>query len=131
MSKVELNDEQKNVVRRYVEVWRRFRRLPDGDRSFANLDEDLAQGPGMLLCGILVEAEANSVITADVKDLQFFAAIFRNGDSAVPDMTAQEVKQARQYIIHGKGTAAVRWWWVKPPFPGEKANLVGRGSGPR
>ncbi len=73
MSKVELNDEQKNVVRRYVEVWRRFRRVPDGDRSFANLDEDLAQGPGMLLCGILVEAEANSVITADVKDLQFFA----------------------------------------------------------
>ncbi len=121
MSKVELNDEQKNVVRRYVEVWRRFRRFPDGDRSL----------PGMLLCGILVEAEANSVITADVKDLQFFAAIFRNGDSAVPDMTAQEVKQARQYIIHGKGTAAVRWWWVKPPFPGAEANLVGRGTGPR
>jgi len=131
MSKVELNDEQKNVVRRYVEVWRRFRRLPDGDRSFANLDEDLAQGPGMLLCGILVEAEANWVITADVKDLQFFAAIFRNGDSAVPDMTAQELKQARQYIIHGKGTAPVRWWWAKPPFPGAEANLVGRGTGPR
>ena len=58
----------------------------------------------MLLCGILIEPEAAAVITADVKDPKFFAAIFENDDSAVPDMTPDELKQARRYVIHGEGT---------------------------
>jgi hypothetical protein len=110
----DLTDEQKKLVRRYVEVWRRFRRLSDGDRSFAKLEEDLAQGSGMFLCGLLVQAEASTVITADVKDPKFHAVIFGNDDSAVTDMTADELQRARRYIIHGDGEAPVRWWWGKP-----------------
>ena len=104
MNRNELREEQQNVVWRYVEVWRRFRRLPEGYRNFAQLEDDLAQGSGMLLCGILIEPEAAAVITADVKDPKFFAAIFENDDSAVPDMTPDELKQARRYVIHGEGT---------------------------
>src|SRR5207248_11243095 len=109
--------EQKKLVWRYVEVWRRFRPLPDGNRSFARLEDDLAQGSGMFLCGLLVQAEASTVITADVKDPKFHAAIFGNDDSAVSDMTADELRQARRYIVHGEGSAPVRWWWAKPPVP--------------
>ena len=116
MSTVELTDEQKKLVRRYVEMWRRWRTLPDGYRSFAGLENDMAQGCGMLLCGLLVEPQSNTIITADVKDPKFFAAIFRDDDSAGPDMTAQELQQARRYIIYGEGTPPVRWWWSKPPI---------------
>ena len=76
MNPHELNDEQKSLVWRYVAIWRRFRRLPDGYRSFANLEDDLAQGSGMFLCGLLVEAHSGTVIIADVKDPEFYAAIF-------------------------------------------------------
>jgi hypothetical protein len=117
MSENALSDERKRVVWRYVELWRRFRRLPGGYRSFSKLEDDLAQGCGMLLCGLLVEAQASHVITADVKDPKFFAAIFHDDDSAVPDITAQELQQARRYIIDGEGTAPIRWWWAQPPFP--------------
>ena len=124
MNRDELSDEQKKVVWRYAEVWRRFRRLPDGYRSFNDLEDDLDRGSGMLLCGLLVEAQASSVITADVKDPQFHAAIFGKDDNAVLDMTPHELRQARQYIIHGEGTAPVRWWWTKPPFPTQKLWVV-------
>ena len=66
----------------------------------------------------MVEAQASTVITADVKDPKFFAAIFGNDDDAVPDMTADELEQARQYIIHGQRAMPVRkWWHAEPPFP--------------
>ena len=104
MNRDELSDEQKKVVWRYVEVWRRFRRLPEGARNFAKLEDDLGQGYGMLLCGILIEPEAGTVIIADVKDPEFFSAIFKNDDSAVPEMTADDLRQARRYVIHGEGT---------------------------
>jgi hypothetical protein len=111
-------------VWRYVEVWRRFRRLTGGYRSFAELEDDLAQGSGMFLCGLLVEAHSNDVISADVKDPEFHSAIFGNDDSSVSDMTGQELQQARRYIIQGEGEAPVRWWWAKPPFPTQKTRLV-------
>jgi hypothetical protein len=125
MSKAELNDEQKKVVWRYVETWRRWRKLPHGYRSFADLENDLAQGSGMMLCGLLLEPQASHVISADVKDPKFFAAIFRDADNAVPEMTAEELNQARRYIIYGEGTAPVRWWWPKPPLPAQKLHLIG------
>jgi hypothetical protein len=103
MNRDKLSDEQQKIVWRYVEVWRRFRRLPEDTRSFAKLEDDLAQGSGMMLCGILIEPEAATVITADVKDPKFFASIFENDDSAVPDMTPEELQQARLYILHGEG----------------------------
>ena len=104
MIRNELSEQQRQIVWRYIEVWRRFRQLPGDTRSFARLEDDLAQGDGMLLCGILVEPHAATVITADVKDPMFFAGIFKNEDSAVPDMTPDEVQQARRYILHGTGT---------------------------
>jgi len=39
----ELSEKQKNVVRRYIEVWRRFRRLPDRHHGFTSLEADLAR----------------------------------------------------------------------------------------
>jgi hypothetical protein len=110
MNNVEVSDAHKKLVWRYVETWRRWRRLPDGYRSFADLEDDLAKGYGMLLCGLLIEQQANHAITADIKDPKFFAAIFRDDDSAISDMTAEEVHQARRYIIHGKGKVPVRKW---------------------
>jgi hypothetical protein len=108
MSNLELNNGHKGLVWRYVETWRRWRRLPNGYRSFEGLEVDLAQGYGMLLCGILLEPQANPAITADAKDSSFFAAIFGNDDSAVPDMTPDQLKQARRYIIHGEGSVPTR-----------------------
>ena len=40
-------------------------------------------------------------------------------------MTADELNQARRYIIHGEGTAPVRWWWPQPPLPAQKLHLIG------
>lgn len=104
MNRDKLTDEQQKVVWRYVEVWRRFRQLQEEHRSFAKLQDDLARGSGMFLCGILIEPEAATVITADVKDPKFFAGIFENDDRAVSDMTPEELKQARRYVIQGEGT---------------------------
>ena len=84
MNRNELSDEQKKLVWRYVEVGRRFRRLPDGYRSFATLEDDLAQGSGMFPCGLLVEAHTSSVISADVKDPKFHAAIFGQTTARCP-----------------------------------------------
>jgi hypothetical protein len=83
-------------------------RLPDGYRSFATLEDDLAQGSGMFPCGLLAEAHTSSVISADVKDPKFHAAIFGHDDSPVPDMRPEELQQTRPYIIHGEGTAPIR-----------------------
>ena len=82
--------------------------MPSGYRSFAGLDDDMAQGFGMLLCGILVEPQSSTLVTADVKDPKFFAAIFGNDNDAVPDMTPDELEQAREYVIRGVGTVPVR-----------------------
>jgi hypothetical protein len=119
-----LPHEQKDSVWRYVQVWRRFRRLADGYRSFASLEDDLAQGSGMFLCGLLVQAEASSVITADVKDPKFHTAIFGNDDHALADMKPEELQDARRYIIHGEGTAPVRRPQAQPSFA-----AIGAGTG--
>ena len=116
MDQTELTEEQKSVVRRYLEVWRLFRRLPDRQSGFVDLEDDMKKRSGMLICGLLVEARASMVITADVKDPRFYTAIFAGEDAAVPDMTPEELQQARQYIIQGEGTASRRWWWGKPTF---------------
>jgi hypothetical protein len=121
MDQAVLLEEQKCIIRRYLEVWRRFRRLPDRQSGFVGLEDDVNKGAGMLLCGLLVEARAASVITADVKDPKFYTAIFGNDDSAAPDMTAEELHQARRYIIQGEGTAPVRGRWARPPFPAQRS----------
>jgi hypothetical protein len=108
MDQSELAERQKGVVRRYLEVWRHFRRLPDRQSGFVDLEDNMNKGSGMLLCGLLVEASSTMVITADVKDPKFYTAIFGNDDSAAPDLTTEELNQARRYIIQGEGTAPSR-----------------------
>ena len=57
------------------------------------------------------------IISADAKDENFYAAIFGNDNDAIPDMTADELEQARQYIIRGEGEMPVR-----------KGHIVRRGA---
>ena len=97
-----MDEEHKRMVRRYAIAWSACR---NADRNgFADLEQDMAQGYGMLLCGILVEPQASPVITADVKDHDFFAAILGNDDSPVLDMTSDGLKRARHYIIQAEGS---------------------------
>ena len=121
MDQTEIPEEQKSVVRRYLEVWRGFRRLPDRQRGFVDLETDMNKGFGTLLCGLLVEASATMVITADVKDPKFYTAIFAYDDGAAPDMTTEELHQARRYIIQGEGTAPSRGHETKPGLPVQRS----------
>jgi hypothetical protein len=108
VTEVVLSEEQKNVVRRYVQTWRRWRR---GIRGFARLEEDLERRAEVLVDGIAVDDRVDGpVIRGDVKDSSFHAAIFGDDDRAVPDMTSEELAQARRYIIEGKGEIPVRKW---------------------
>ena len=100
-----MDEEHKRMVRRYALAWRACRTAERN--GSAKLEQDMAQGYGMLLCGILVEPQVNPAITADAKDPQFFAAILGNDDSAVPDITPYELQQVRRYVIHGEGTVPV------------------------
>ena len=108
MAEIALSEEQKGVVRRYVQTWRRWR---PGIRAFAQLEDDLEKRYEVLVDGIAVDNRpGRPVIAGDAKDKEFHAAIFGNDDGAIPDMTADEVKQARRYIIHGAGAVPVRKW---------------------
>ena len=74
MHQIALTDSQKNVVRRYVEVWRRWR---PGIRGFAELERDLENGTEMLVDGISVDNRPGfPVIAADARDQRFHAAMF-------------------------------------------------------
>jgi len=108
VAEVALNDEQQDVVRRYVAVWRRWRQ---GIRGFADLEDHMEQRHEVLVDGIAVDNRpGRPVIAGDAKDGKFHAAIFGNDDGAIPDMTAEELAQARRYILHGQGGVPVRKW---------------------
>jgi len=108
VAEVLLNDEQQDLVRRYVAVWRRWRQ---GIRGFANLEDHMTKRYEVLVDGIAVDNRpGHPVIGGDAKDGAFHAAIFGNDDGAIPDMTADELKQARRYILHGQGGMPVRRW---------------------
>jgi len=108
MAEVSLTEQQKDVVRRYVAVWRRCQ---PGIRGFASLEDDMAKCYDVLVDGIAVDTRPGCpVIRADAKDENFHAAIFGNDDDAIPDMTADELEQARQYILRGEGVMPVRKW---------------------
>jgi hypothetical protein len=69
MHQVALTDSQKNVVRRYVEVWRRWR---PGIRGFAELERDMANGSKVLVDGITIDERSElPVIAADARDHRF------------------------------------------------------------
>ena len=105
MGKVWLTEEQKRVVRRYATIWQLWRK---GDRSFASLEYDMATGCDVLGDGIAVDRKARHGITADTGDPEYYAAIFLNDDRAVPDLTAQELRQLRHYIIRRRGGVPIR-----------------------
>jgi len=108
MAEVALTEHQKDVVRRYVETWRRWR---PGIRGFAPLDDDMDRCRDVLADGIAVDnSPGGPVIAGDDKDRDFYAAIFDGDDGAIPDMTPDELEQARHYIIHGEGAVPVRKW---------------------
>jgi hypothetical protein len=108
MTEVTLTEQQKDVVRRYVTAWRRWQ---PGIRGFASLEDDMAKCYDVLVDGIVVDNRpGRPVISADAKDKNFYAAIFGTDDDAIPDMTADELEQARQYIVRGAGTMPVRKW---------------------
>jgi hypothetical protein len=96
VAEVLLNDEQQDLVRRYVAVWRRWRQ---GIRGFANLEDHMTMRYEVLVDGIAVDSRpGHPVIAGDAKD------------GAIPDMSADELKQARRYILHGQGGMPVRRW---------------------
>ena len=108
MAEVVLSEAQRDVVRRYVETWRRWR---PGIRSFADLEDHMDKRWEVLVDGIAVDNKPSSpIITGDNCDGNFYAAIFANDDDAMPDMTTNELEQARRYIIHGEGLVPVRKW---------------------
>ena len=116
MAEIALSEEQKGVVRRYVETWRRWR---PGIRAFARLEEDLDRRVEVLVDGIAVDNRpGHPVISADGKDGRFHAAVFGNDDDALPDVTADELAQVRRYILRGEGTMPVRKWREPRRSPG-------------
>jgi hypothetical protein len=116
VGKVWLTEEQKRVVRRYATTWQLWRK---GDRSFASLEYDMAAGYEVLGGGIAIDRRAHHGITADTGDPEYYAAIFANDDAAVPDLTAEELRQLRHYIIRRKGGVPV-------PSPESKPDLLTR-----
>jgi hypothetical protein len=106
--KMALSQSQKDVVRRYVEVWRRWR---PGIRGFAALEQEMENGSRVLVDGITVDDRSElPVIAADAADQRFHAAIFDDDDDAVDDMTGEELDQLRRYILFGEGVVPVRKW---------------------
>jgi hypothetical protein len=108
MHQVALTDSQKNVVRRYVEVWRRWR---PGIRAFAEVERDMENGAKVLVDGITIDDRPERpVIAADARDHRFYTAIFDDDDDAIDDVTSEELDQLRRYVLYGSGVTPVRKW---------------------
>ena len=121
MHQMALTDSQKNVIRRYVEVWRRWR---PGIRGFAEFERDLENGSEMLVDGIRVDNRPGfPAIAADTRDQRFYAAMFADDDDAIDDMMGEELEKVRRYILNGSGVVPVRKW--RHPKP-SAANFVTR-----
>jgi len=108
MHQVALSDSQKNVVRRYVEVWRRWR---PGIRAFAELERDMENGSKVLVDGITIDERSElPVIAANARDHRFYAAVFNDDGDAIDDVTSEELDQLRRYVLYGSGVMPVRKW---------------------
>ena len=89
----------------------RLAAVPAGHPRFREPRRRPAKCYDVLVDGITVDNRpGRPVISADAKDENFYAAIFGNDDDAIPDMTADELEQARHYIIRGEGVIPVRKW---------------------
>lgn len=98
----ELDENQKNIVWRYAHcagIWRRKHA-----RNFANLESDLATGREIVADGIAVDARSRyPVVLGDAKDPEFFTAIFKNDNGAVPEMRSLDLERLRRFIADGEG----------------------------
>ena len=113
MTEISLNDTQKALVRRYVDLWRRWR---PGIRGFGDLEQHMECRFPVLADGIAVDDKPGyPVIVADMKDEKFYDAIFHNDDDAVADLSADELARARRYILYGEGTIPTRQWRQQIP----------------
>ena len=101
----QLTQQQKDTVWRYAHCAALWRRMgPNRNRSFASLESDMAAGNEILADGIAIDGRpGHPVVIGDAKDPEFFAAIFRNDNSAIPEMRAVDLEQLRRYIIEVEG----------------------------
>jgi hypothetical protein len=64
----------------------------------------VSAGYDILADGIAIdETSDHPVIIGDAQDPEFFAAIFRDNNSAIPNMRAADLERLRRFIIHGEG----------------------------
>lgn len=102
MQFAKLTQEQKNTVQRYADcaaLWGRNR-----DRNFTSLEYDLAAGYEIVADGLLIDARPEyPVILGDGNDPEFFAAIFKDDNTAIPNMRAIDLEQLRRFVVDGEG----------------------------
>ena len=101
----QLTQQQKDTVWRYAHCAALWRRMGHSrNRSFASLESDMAAGYEIIADGIAIDGRPGyPVVIGDAKDPEFFAAIFRNDNSAIPEMRAVDLEQLRRHIIEGEG----------------------------
>ena len=64
----------------------------------------MAAGYEIVADGIAIDGRPGyPVVIGDAKDPEFFAAIFRNDNGAIPEMRAVDLEQLRRHIIEGEG----------------------------
>ena len=93
----ELKQDEKDLVWRYAHcagLWRRKQH-----RTFASLESDEVVADGITVG----EQAGEPIILSDAKDPEFFAAIFKNDNSAIPEVRALDLERLRGYIISGEG----------------------------
>src|SRR3954447_24335021 len=98
-----LTQQQKDTVWRYAHCAGLWRRNADKRyRNFASLEQDMSAGYDIL--GIAIdETSDHPLIIGAAQDPEFFAAIFRDNNSAIPNMRADDLERLRRFIIHGNG----------------------------
>src|ERR1043166_7323408 len=74
MAEIALSEEQKGVVRRYVQTWRRWR---PGIRAFAHLEDDLEKRYEVLVDGIAVDNRPDHPVVAAGNDGELAALVPR------------------------------------------------------
>lgn len=98
----EFDPNLKGMVWRYVHcagIWRKKH-----GRNFASLESDLAAGHEIVADGVTLEVGPGSPgVLGDAKDPEFFAAIFKDDNSAVPEMRSLDLERLRRYVINGEG----------------------------
>src|SRR4051812_975635 len=98
----ELKQDEAAMVWRYAHcagLWRSKQ-----GRNFASLESDLRAGYEVVADGITVGKEAGEpIILSDAKDPDFFGAILKKDNSAMPEVGALAPGPLGEYFIKGEG----------------------------